>query len=111
MRFASGTAVSLSARRPPSLEVVAEAAIEEVDWVLRPGPLQQRQTALHVRLDQPAEACGVGIEGTIPVSVSIERYDEVVSLCCDLHEAVTEACSDLRGANLEPLNTVAPGAT
>lgn len=94
------TPVSLSSRRPPNMEVVADAPIEEIDWVLRPGPLRRRQPALFVRFDGPAAGYGVGIEGTIPIGVALERYDEAVSLCRDLHEGVVDVCTEVRAARL-----------
>lgn len=88
--------VNLSDRRPRTLEVTATTEILNVEWVLPTGPAENRQAAIFVELDRPADECGVGVKGTIPISVAIERYDEAVGLCYDLHDAVMQTCGDLR---------------
>lgn len=97
-RLLNVTPIGISDEKPPNLKLTSNVRVVNYEWVLNPGPLNDHETALFAELAEPVDTPGisVGLEGTIPIAVSVDNYSDVVVLGAKLHEAVVKACHALR---------------
>ena len=80
-----------------NLALSSDLDIAEYQWKLPIAPLTEpKYDAVHVRIQGQKEPKYVGMEGTIPLGISVERYDDVVGLSWKLLNNTIAICDYFR---------------
>ncbi|WP_148664716.1 hypothetical protein [Mycobacterium colombiense] len=63
--------------------------------------LQERQTALFVKLEIPIPEAGFELKGSIPTAIAVDNYFDIIELGDGLHSGVVETCRRVRDRSLD----------